>query len=94
MAIAINTNIVADLEKELNAYAKALVDGTSVSVLAEAFGKIMKTERTRNVPTIIKEFIAIAKDDLILQGADKRMATRIAKEVITKQTELILARIN
>ena len=94
MAIAVNTNIIADLDKELNAYAKALLDGTSVSVLAEAFGKVMKTERTRNVPSIVKEFIAKAKDDLILQGADKRMATRIAKEVITKQTEQILARIN
>jgi hypothetical protein len=94
MAITVNTNIVADLEKELKAYAQKLIEGTAVSDIAEAFGKIMKIECTRNIPSIVNEFIAKAKDDLILQGADKRMAARIAKEVITKQSEQIIARIN
>ena len=93
MAITVNTEIIVGLEKELKDYAQKLINGTSE--LADAFSKVMKTEtHTHNVPSIVNKYIMKAKDDLILQGADKRMATRIAKEVITKQTGQILARIN
>lgn len=94
----ISSNLILDYRKEVMDYAKELFNApaggdVTESALAEALTGLGASAPQRNIGTIREAYTQKFADDLKIQGADRYLAMRIAKDRAEKVLEDVMLEI-
>ena len=98
----ISANVILDLRNDVIAYAKSLqtitvedkpLENTAIADALEAISDDVELAPSKNILTIEKEYIEKFADDLKIKGADRYMAMRIAKEMVSNVLQDVMLEI-